>query len=114
VQLADDADEVALGSRAQPPVTPDGPGDARRRRLLAGEQVVRAHAELAAESDKQLQGGHRVATLDARNVLVGDAQLDRKLLLGELESRPLGADATRDLDFRWLLHAGKPPSEARR
>jgi hypothetical protein len=114
LQLADNADEVALGGGTQVLVAPDGSSDTERRRLSAREQVIGAHAEPVAESDKQVERGHCVSALDTRYVLVRNAKLRRELFLGELEGVPLSADAMRNLEFRGLLHARKPPKQGQR
>lgn len=101
---------MALGGGAQASVASDGAREVQWCRVSAGQKVVRAHAEPAAEPHEKFERGCSVADLYARDMLVGDAQLHRELLLGELERFPSRTHPAGYLDFGWSLHDPKRPS----
>jgi hypothetical protein len=82
----------------------DRSGYVRGRGVLPDEQLVGADAELVTELDEQIEGRGCLVALDAGDVLVRDAQLPCKLLLGQLEGFPAGADSAADSRDRCLRH----------
>ncbi len=93
----DEGDEPSLRLRGQTGVRPDAAFRIEHERRLTRQKEVRRDTEPPCDPHKQIKRRSRRTALNPRHMLMGNAELEPELRLGEAELLPSCSDSFADL-----------------